>query len=84
MQPNNNSTATAFFSGKSQIVPTVGTSSAGTGIARSSVHRHLSVLATLSLVLLASLATLRAATVQVQVGGNGPKFNPASVSIQGW
>ena len=82
MQPNSKSIATAFFPGKSQIVPTVGTPEAGTGVARSSLHRHLSVLATWSLLLLGSLANLSAATVQVQVGGNSLKFNPASVDIQ--
>ena len=82
MQPNNKSTATAFFSGKSPIVPTVGAPSADTRVSRFSLHHHLSVLATLSLLLLPSLANLNAATVQVQVGGNSLKFNPASVDIQ--
>src|SRR5512133_840721 len=67
MQPKSKSIATAFFPGKSQIVQTVGTPSAGTGVARSLLHCNLSVLATLSLLLLASLTNLRAATVQVQV-----------------
>ena len=81
MQPKSKSIATAFFPGKSQIVP-VGTPSPGAGVARPLLHCNLSVLATLSLLLLASLASLRAATVQVQVGGAGPKFIPASVNIQ--
>jgi plastocyanin len=82
MQPSSKSIATAFFSRKSQIVPSVGTRSAGTGVARSSLHRHLSVLATWSLLLLGSLTNLRATAVQVLVGDGGLKFNPASVTIQ--
>ncbi len=82
MQPNSKSIVTAFFPGKAPVVPTGGTPSAGNRTAQCSVHCNLSVLATLSLLLLASLANLRAATVQVQVGGTSAKFIPASVNIQ--
>src|ERR1700704_2599042 len=83
MQPNSKSIAMTFFPGDSQIVPIVSTPSAGTGVARFSLHGHLSVLATLSLLLFTSLVNLRANTVQVLVGENGRiRFTPASVNIQ--
>ena len=77
MQPNSKCIATASFRGKSQIVPTVGTPSAGTGVARSSLRRHLSVLATLSLLLLAPLANLRATMIEsVTVSAPTPTPTP--------
>src|SRR6476661_3385810 len=81
MLPNKNPIVTRYFPGQSPIVPTIGTRSAR--VARGSLYCHLSFLVTFSLLLLASLPSVKAATVQVLVGENGRlRFTPASVSIQ--
>ena len=55
---------------------------ARSGVARSSLRRNLAAAAVMFLLLLASLANVGAAIVQVSVGDGGFNFSPQSVSIQ--
>lgn len=49
---------------------------------RPSLSRSFAAVAVMSLFLLASVASLRAATVQVQVGATGDNYTPPAVSIE--